>query len=106
MRRTNRDDSIDDPRRRFLVRALSLGLLAGGTGWNRAALAALFGKLPGKLPEGRSIFEFSGDVRINGRPASQDTVISPSDRVETGGGSHVIYAVGPNAYIVRERSVL
>src|SRR5690349_1969407 len=99
MRRTNRDDSVDDPRRRFLVRALSLGLFAGGTGWNGAALASLFGKLPGKLPEGRSIFELSGDVKVNGKPATVDTVIGVSDKVETGSGAHIIYASGPNAFI-------
>ena len=93
-------------RRAFLIRALSAGWLAGGAGWNGAALAALFGKLPGKLPEGRSIFEIRGEVLVNGKPADAKTVITPSDRVQTGGNSYVIAAVGANSFILRDRSTL
>ena len=74
-------------RRDVLVRALSLGWLAGGAGWSPAALASLFGKLPGKLPAGRSIFEMKGEVLVNGPRATQNTVITPSDKVTTGAGS-------------------
>jgi hypothetical protein len=106
LKRADKDDSIDDPRRRFLVRALSLGLFAGGTGWNLPALAALFGKLPGKLPEGRSFFEIRGDVEVNGKPADSNTLIRPTDRVRTGDSGYAVYAVGSNAFILRERSAV
>ena len=106
MPQRNRDDSPDDSRRDFLVRALSLGVLAGGTGWSRAALAGLFGKLPGRLPEGQSVFEMTGDVRINGKPADRSTRIGPADTISTGANSYLIAAVGSNAFIVRDRSVL
>ena len=96
----------DEARRRFLVRALTAGLFAGGAGWNLPALASIFGRLPGKLPEGKSIFELSGSVQVNGKPATTATVVRPGDTVRTGDGSHVIYAVGSSAYIVREKSVL
>ena len=96
----------DETRRDFLVRALSAGWLAGGAGWNGAALAALFGKLPGKLPEGRSVFEIKGEVLVNGKPANQKTVITAADQIKTGENSYVIAAVGANAFILRDRSVL
>ncbi len=95
-----------DARRRLLVRALSLGWLAGGIGWNPPALAALFGKLPGKLPEGKSVFDVKGEVLIDGRPVTESTVIKPTDRITTGSNSYLIAAVGANAFILRDRSVL
>ena len=95
-----------EARREFLVRALSLGVLAGGAGWNRSALAALFGSIPGKLPEGRSIFELKGDVRVNGTRADEKTVIKPTDTITTGSNSYLIAAVGSNAFIVRDNSTL
>lgn len=95
-----------EARRAFLVRALSAGWLAGGAGWNLPAFAGLFGKLPGRLPEGRSVFEVKGDVRVNGQPATENTVLKPTDRITTGGNSYLIAAVGQNAFIVRDRSVL
>lgn len=96
--------SGDDSRRDFLIRGLSLGLLAGGAGWNLPALAALFGRLPGKLPEGKSVFELKGDVRVNGVPANEHTVIGPADTITTGANSYLIAAVGANAFIVRDQS--
>jgi hypothetical protein len=97
-------DPQDDARRRFLVRALSFGWLAGG--WHAAALAQLFGKVPGKLPEGRSIFEMRGEVLVNGRRATELTPIRPTDTITTGSDSYLIAAVGQSAFLVRDRSVL
>jgi hypothetical protein len=105
-RRRPDDLPADDPRRRFLVQALSLGWLAGGGGWQLPAQASVFGSLPKKLPEGKSIFELKGDVQVNGRPATLDTVIRPSDKVTTAPGSHVIAVVGQDAFILREKSAL
>jgi hypothetical protein len=93
-------------RRQFLIRALSAGWLAGGAGWSLPALAGWFGKLPGKLPEGRSIFELKGDVQVNGKPATEKTLITPSDKITTGPNSYVIAAVGANSFILRDRSTL
>lgn len=95
-----------DPRRRLLVRALSLGGLAAGAGWQAPALAALFGKLPGRLPEGRSVFEVKGEVLVNGQQATAQTVIRPTDKITTGSNSYVIAAVGGTAFILRDRSSL
>jgi len=95
-----------DPRRRLLVRALSLGWVAGGIGWNSPALAALFGKVPGKLPSGKSVFEVRGEVLIDGKQVTEKTAIKPTDRITTGSGSYLIAAVGANSFILRDRSVL
>ena len=92
-------------RRRFLLQALSSGALVGGMGWNAAALAGWFGSRPKKLPEGRSIHELEGRVLINGQRARKDMLIQASDRIETGPGGKIVFGVGDNAYIVRERTV-
>ena len=99
-------DAEDESRRRFLVDALSVGLLAGGVGWNNAAIAAWWGERPKKLPEGKSIFAMSGDVRVNGQPATLDTVIKPTDTITTGPGARLVGAVGSDALLLREKSEL
>jgi hypothetical protein len=99
-------EAVHERRRRFLVQALSSGLLAGGLGWDLPALAGLFGRLPGKMPEGRSVFEVQGEVRVNGEPATRDTLVGAESHIETGAGSYLIVAVGDGAFIVRERSVV
>lgn len=94
---------IDDPRRAFLIRALSYGLYASGlAGITRPAWS--MGKVPGVLPPGKSIYDMGGRVRVNGQPASMDTYIGPSSVVETGADSHVIFAVEKDAFILRANS--
>jgi len=100
------EQKLIESRREFLVQALSAGWLAGGLGWNSPALAALFGKLPGKLPQGKSVFEVKGDVTIDGQPVTEKTVIKPTDKITTGSNSYLIAAVGANSFILRDRSVL
>ncbi len=95
---------MDEARRRFLVRALSLGVLAGGLGWNRMALAELLGRVPGPLPEGNSIFRLVGEVNVNGRPASADTFISPDAHIHTAPGAELVAVVGQDAFILRGNS--
>jgi hypothetical protein len=99
-------DAVHEQRRRFLVQALSSGLLVGGAGWNLPALASWFGKLPGRMPAGKSIFDMQGDVRIGGRPATAQMLVGAESRIETGEGSFVVIAVGDGAFILREKSVL
>lgn len=95
-----------ESRRQFLVRALSLGYLAGGAGWSLPAMASWFGTIPGKLPENRSVFEMKGEVMVNGKPANEKTLITPADKITTGHDSYLIAAVGANAFIVRDKSIL
>jgi hypothetical protein len=99
-------ESVLDQRRRFLVRALSAGVLLGGAGWNLPALAGLLGKVPGKMPDGKSVFDLRGEVRVDGQPATRDTLVTAQSRIETGPDSLIIVVVGDGAFIVRERSVL
>lgn len=90
-----------DPRRRLLLRALAAGVLAGGSGW---AQAEVFGARPRKLPQGKSIFEIDGNVRINGVRASRDTLIRPGDVIETDSDGRLVGVIGADALIVRPRS--
>jgi hypothetical protein len=98
------DDPIDDPRRQFLLRALAGGALVGGLGWNLDALASIFGKLPSRMPEGKSIFDLKGEVTINGKPATMATKLAPGDVVRTGKGAQLIGVIGDDALLVRESS--
>ncbi len=95
---------MDETRRRFLVHALSTGLLVGGAGWSRLALADLFGRVPAPLPEGKSIFRLVGEATVNGRSATMDTLIGPEDRIRTGDQSELVAVVGEDAFILRENS--
>lgn len=97
-------EEFDETRRALLVKAMSLGLFAGGMGWNLPALAQLFGRVPRKLPEGRSIFELRGKVLVNGVQATRETRIGPTDKVETAQGALLIAAIGGTAFVMRERT--
>lgn len=99
-------EDIDDPRRGFLVRALSLGWLVGGTGWQVDAFAGAFGELPAKLPAGRSVFSIDGEVWINGKRATRETLIGPDDHIRTGDKSSIVAVVGQDALILRGNTEL
>jgi hypothetical protein len=95
-------ESIDDPRRAFLV-----GLLAAGAYLlPRPLRAGPLGDVPQPLPAGRSIYTMSGSVSVNGAAASPATLIRPGDIVETGARSRVVFAVGKDAFLLREQSRL
>lgn len=101
-----RSSGIDDPRRDFLIRSLSLGLFAG------LNLASLFqsshalGEVPKKLPDGRSIYKLQGQVTVDGQPADINTRIGPNARISTGSNSSVIFVVASDAFILRSNSQL
>jgi hypothetical protein len=97
-------DDVDDARRRFLERALQSGWLIGGLGWMTAGQTAPFGEVPTPLPAGRSVFRVRGDVRVNGLPATLETLIGPDDRIETGDDGELVAAVGSDAFLIRRRS--
>lgn len=101
----NHHDESDDPRRRLLLQALAAGFFASGLS-GTPAIAAPFGNVPRKLPPGRSIYRLSGHVLVNGKPAESTTRIGPSDTVETATGAEIVFAVGPDAYILRGGSKL
>jgi hypothetical protein len=94
----------DDPRRAFLLRALAAGLL-GAVAAPRA-VAQVLGRRPQKLPPGRSIYEVAGPVNVNGQAAVAGTAIRAGDRIDTGAGAQLIFVVGSDAFLLREKSRL
>ncbi|MGQ0544788.1 MAG: hypothetical protein ACT4P3_05565 [Betaproteobacteria bacterium] len=97
-----RFDNREEPRRRLLLKALAAGLL----GWAGPAWPQLFGRRPRLLGPAQPIYELSGRVSVNGRPATPQMRIGPGDTVETAAGSRVIFVVGTDAYLLRERSTV
>jgi hypothetical protein len=93
----------EDPRRRLLLQALAAGLFSAGVPGSQAQ-AQIFGRPPEKLPPGQSIYRLTGDATVNGSAATMQTSIGPNDTVETGRGSEIVFAVGENAFILRDRS--
>jgi hypothetical protein len=104
--RDSRAQIRSEARRRLLLRALASGALVGGLGWRTEALASWFGGVPGRMPEGRSIFDMRGEVQVNGRRADYATRIAAGDHITTGEGAYVITAVGQTAFVLRESSAL
>lgn len=97
---SRRLDDAEDPRRAFLLKALAAGLL----GWSGLAGAQLFGRRPQPLPAGRSVYEATGEVTVDGRPVAPGTRIGASARIVTGPGAQLIYVVGSDAFIQRQNS--
>lgn len=102
----NNADALDDPRRRWLIQALSLGLLAKGLATHPVLGAGLFGSKPTKLPPGQSVYSLSGEVLVNEQSATLATTIKPGDRLQTGKNSELIFVVNSQAMILRANSSL
>jgi hypothetical protein len=104
---TKQSEDLDPSRRELLVWALANGLLAvGGALGFGAAVAQPLGKVPKPLPAGRSFYEMSGPVTVNGKSATLATQIGTSDTVETGKAAQAIFVVGSDAFILRDNSRL
>jgi hypothetical protein len=104
-----KDRKLDDPRREFLVKALTAGaFMACGTYGLLipTAKASIFGKVPRQVPEGKSFFTIEGDVRVNGQAATENTLVKTSDTVQTGAKSQAVFVVGKDAFILRSNSEL
>lgn len=99
----SRSGEADDPRRRLLVQGLAAGFFGTGMA-GREALAQLLGSAPHTLPPGRSIYRLSGDVRVDGKPATLETKVGGRATIETGRNSEVVYAVNQSAFILRGES--
>jgi hypothetical protein len=89
--------TLDDPRRRILIQALAAGFFSSAG----SAAAQLFGRSPGPLPAGQSIYRLSGAVNVNSSPATLQTRISPGDTVETAPNGEIIFAVAEEAFLLR-----
>src|SRR5437868_5216476 len=94
---------MDDPRRRFLVQALSLAFFSGGS----AHAQRVLGDRPGKLPPDKSIYRVTGKASVNGAEATASTRIKPGDTVKTERrSSEIIFVVGTHAMLLRGASEL
>jgi len=97
---------IDDPRRNFLVDALTLELFVGGNVAGMIQPGYALGGLPSRLPEGRSIYRLKGSVTVDGTSANLDTRIGAGSLIKTASGSRIIFVVGSDAFILRSNSEL
>lgn len=101
-----RFDELEDPRRRWLIQALTVGAALAGVPGGRALAQNVFGGRPTKLPEGQSIYRIEGTASVNGAAATLKTAIRPGDTIETGKDSQLIFVVGGHSMIVRAESRL
>ena len=92
---------IDENRRRFL-----LHLLASAAFTTTAGCSISSTGLTSELPAGRSIQALTGDVHVNGVPASVLTLINPGDIIETFDRSFVVFVVQKDAFILRSNSIM
>ncbi len=100
-------EDIDPARRELLLLGLANGLFAAGGAFGfGAAIAQPLGKVPGPLPAGRSFYEVSGPVTVNGKAATLATPVAVNDTVETGKAGQAIFVVGSDAFILRDNSKL
>lgn len=99
-------DEVDDPRRRMLVEALTVGLISASLPVRNALAKSMFGDNPKQLPSGRSIYRLSGSVLVNGTKATLETQVRPGDTIETGKNSEVIFVVSDQSMILRSESHL
>ena len=95
-----------DPRREFLINALSLGVFAGANAAGLFQSGHALGKVPPKLPQGRSIYKLEGLVTVDGKIADINTPINPNSLVKTGSKGQVIFVVGSDAFVLRSNSQL
>ncbi len=100
------DQGLDDPRRRWLIQALSAGVFTTAMVDAAAQGFSIFGSRPSKLPPTQSIYGLSGQVTVNDAQATLSTRIKPGDTVETGKNSEIIFVVNTNSMILRGDSKL
>ena len=90
---TKRDVAVN-PRRRFL----------GQTAW--AITGIVLPWSTNVSAADRPIHELRGNVKINGKPATADSVINPGDTVVTGTDGYIVFVIGESAFMLRSRSEL
>jgi hypothetical protein len=73
------------------------GLLAGSA-------MVLLGPEVGAQTVKSEIHDLRGTVRVNGVVATRRTVIVPGDKIETGNDGYIVFAVGSDAFMLRNRS--
>ena len=100
---SNDSDSI---RRAFLVEMLTLGLFAGFNVVGLVQPGHALGRIPSRLPAGKSIYKLRGQVTVDVQQATIDTFIGPNSLVSTGDKSEIIFVVANDAFLLRSNSEL
>ncbi|HRE17119.1 MAG TPA: hypothetical protein PLW86_08635 [Rhodocyclaceae bacterium] len=79
------------------------------------AAAGLLGNIPlairqvmaaGNRPMRPGIYQLSGTVTLNGKPAAEGMPVNPGDTLVTGANSRAIYVIGQDAYLQRDNSTV
>lgn len=69
-----------------------------------AAWTAAGGFAAAHAQQRSNVVQLEGDVRLNGRRMQRDSFVQSGDRIETGPGSAVVFAIGDAAFHVRQNS--
>ncbi len=89
--------------RRRMLKLLSFAGVFGSAGLTGLVSNAL---AIGKVPVAQGVYTLRGEVSVNAKPARLGQLIEPGDRVATGPGSEVIYVIGQDAFLQRDRSII
>ena len=95
----------EDPLRRLLIQALTIGVPAALVSIHAAA-QSVFGARPARLPPDQSIYRVRGAVKVNDVDADLKTQIRSGDTIETGQDGEIVFVVGGNSMILRGDSRL
>ena len=98
-------DKLNEKRRDFIIRALGYGIFATGAAGFSLPVSAM-SRMIEPLPPGKSIYQFNGEVKIDGHSATLETSISNKSVIETGADSNIIFVVGKDAFILRSHGKL
>jgi hypothetical protein len=88
-------------RRRRLLRAIAAALSGAAAPCGFAQVLAQATK---RLPPGKSVYDSRGSVQVNGRPLSAQAQLGAGDEIVTARRSHLVFAVGDSAFLVREQT--
>ncbi len=95
------DNRLD---RRYFLKKLGISCLAGIAGLTGAVSNV---RAAGKKNAPQGIWEVTGDVRINGKPARKGMLVNPGDVITTGAPeSRAVFVLGQDAFMLRANTEL
>ncbi|RDH81163.1 MAG: hypothetical protein DIZ80_13685 [endosymbiont of Galathealinum brachiosum] len=97
------NNGCNSQRRHFLIKSLTGGALAA-TSTMLPLSAWSLSNIPKDLLPGKSVFDFRGDVKVDGHKVNPFTFVTSKSTIETGRNSHIIFAVGEDAFVLRSDS--
>jgi hypothetical protein len=89
---------METSERRLFLQRMAVGVAGGLGGLIHQALAAD----PKSVRQG--ISRITGDVKVNGKPAHEGTLINRGDTITTGAGAEAVFVLGDNAFFQRANS--